>query len=69
MAIFIAAYAVARWKPLHELEDFQRIFATNLKGAFLCMKHEIAAMLNDWRSCGRGPAIPFTDQSNGAWLE
>jgi NAD(P)-dependent dehydrogenase (short-subunit alcohol dehydrogenase family) len=36
------------WKPLHELEvqDFERIFATNLKGAFLCMKHEIAAMLN-----------------------
>lgn len=38
----------AVWKPLHELDahDFDRVFATNLKGPFLCMKHEIAAMLD-----------------------
>ncbi|MDF1750229.1 MAG: glucose 1-dehydrogenase [Alphaproteobacteria bacterium] len=35
------------WKPLHELDaqDYERIFETNLKGAFLSMKHEIASML------------------------
>ncbi|BDU75997.1 SDR family NAD(P)-dependent oxidoreductase [Mesoterricola sediminis] len=34
-------------RPLHELvaADFDRVLATNLKGAFLCMKHEIPAML------------------------
>lgn len=26
-------------------EDFDRVYATNLRGVFLCMKHEIAAML------------------------
>lgn len=35
------------WKPVHELDvrDLDRVYATNLRGAFLCMKHEIAAML------------------------
>lgn len=33
--------------PLHELdvEAFDRILGTNLRGVFLCMKHEIPAML------------------------
>jgi NAD(P)-dependent dehydrogenase (short-subunit alcohol dehydrogenase family) len=33
--------------PIHEAkaEDFDRIIATNLKGVFLCMKHEAKAML------------------------
>lgn len=33
--------------PIHEAktEDFDRIIATNLKGVFLCMKHEVPAML------------------------
>ena len=33
--------------PLHDLEvaDLDRIMATNLRGVFLCMKHEIPAML------------------------
>ena len=36
------------WGPLHELDAdvFDRIYATNLKGAFLCMKYQIAAMLS-----------------------
>ncbi len=34
-------------EPLHELsaEKFDEVIATNLRGVFLCMKHEIAAML------------------------
>ena len=34
--------------PLHETkaEDFDRLHATNARGVFLCMKHEIAAMLS-----------------------
>ena len=35
-------------KPLHETaaEDFDRLYATNTRGVFLCMKHEVAAMLS-----------------------
>ena len=34
--------------PLHECDDeaFDRMFAINVRGVFLCMKHEIAAMLD-----------------------
>ena len=41
--------------PLHELDDevFDRIIAVNLRSIFLCMKHEILAML----AAGRGGAI------------
>ena len=41
--------------PLHEVEDevFDRIIAVNLRSIFLCMKHEIVAML----AGGRGGAI------------
>ena len=35
------------WSPLHECdaETFDRVLATNLRGVSLCMKYEIAAML------------------------
>ena len=41
--------------PLHEVDDdvFDRIIAVNLRSIFLCMKHEIVAML----AGGRGGAI------------
>jgi glucose 1-dehydrogenase len=41
--------------PLHEVDDevFDRIIAVNLRSIFLCMKHEILAML----AAGRGGAI------------
>jgi NAD(P)-dependent dehydrogenase (short-subunit alcohol dehydrogenase family) len=41
--------------PLHEVDDevFDRIVAVNLRSIFLCMKHEIRAML----AGGRGGAI------------
>ncbi len=41
--------------PLHEVDDevFDRIIAVNLRSIFLCMKHEILAML----AGGRGGAI------------
>jgi NAD(P)-dependent dehydrogenase (short-subunit alcohol dehydrogenase family) len=34
-------------RPLHEIDTatFDRVMATNLRGPFLCMKHEIPAML------------------------
>jgi glucose 1-dehydrogenase len=46
--------------PLHEceLESFERMHAVNVRGVFLCMKFEIAAMLaNDERSGGRGAIV------------
>ena len=41
--------------PLHEVDDevFDRIIAVNLRSIFLCLKHEILAML----TAGRGGAI------------
>ncbi len=35
------------WAPMHECdaESFDRVVGTNLRGVFLCMKYEIAAML------------------------
>ena len=41
--------------PLHEVDDevFDRIIAVNLRSIFLCMKHEILAML----AAGRGGSI------------
>jgi NAD(P)-dependent dehydrogenase (short-subunit alcohol dehydrogenase family) len=41
-----SAGILGRIAPLHELEpeDFDRVIAVNLRGVFLCMKHEIAAM-------------------------
>ncbi len=35
-------------KPLHEqqLEDFDKVMAINVRGVFLCMKHEIQQMLS-----------------------
>ena len=41
-------------------EDFDRVIAVNLKGVFLCMKHEIAAMLR-----GGGGAIINTASVGG----
>ncbi len=34
--------------PVHplELRDYERVMATNLRGVFLCLKHEAAAMLS-----------------------
>ncbi|MER8170593.1 SDR family NAD(P)-dependent oxidoreductase, partial [Acinetobacter baumannii] len=45
-------------KPVHELElkDWQRTIDVNLTGTFLCMKYEIAAMLEH----GDGAAIVNT---------
>lgn len=45
-------------KPIHELarEEWQRTIDVNLTGVFLCMKHEIAAMLQ----AGRGGSIVNT---------
>ena len=42
-------------KPLHELDEAQwdKVLNIDLKGVFLCMKHEITAML----ASGRGGAI------------
>ncbi len=46
--------------PLHEcdLESFERMQAVNVRGVFLCMKYEIAAMLtNEQRPDGRGAIV------------
>jgi NAD(P)-dependent dehydrogenase (short-subunit alcohol dehydrogenase family) len=46
--------------PLHEceLESFERMQAVNVRGVFLCMKYEIAAMLtNEQRPGGRGAIV------------
>ena len=46
--------------PLHEcdLASFERMHAVNVRGVFLCMKYEIAAMLaNDERPGGRGAIV------------
>lgn len=53
--------------PLHTqtLETWDRVHATNLRGAFLCMKHAIASMLRndvDGRS-GRGSIVNTTSAS------
>ncbi|TNB47496.1 SDR family oxidoreductase [Martelella lutilitoris] len=42
-------------------EDFDRIIAVNLRGVFLCMKHEIAAMLEQ----GDGGSIVNTSSIGG----
>jgi NAD(P)-dependent dehydrogenase (short-subunit alcohol dehydrogenase family) len=49
--------------PLHEidLESWQRTLTTNLTGVFLCMKHEIRAML----ACGEGAIV---NTSSGAGI-
>ncbi|WP_319518613.1 glucose 1-dehydrogenase [uncultured Martelella sp.] len=48
-------------KPLHELDEAQwdKVINIDLKGVFLCMKHEIAAML----ASGRGGAIVNTSST------
>ena len=48
--------------PLHEVDDevFDRIIAVNLRSIFLCMKHEILAML----TAGRGGAIVNVASTN-----
>ncbi|MET0911190.1 MAG: SDR family oxidoreductase, partial [Ilumatobacteraceae bacterium] len=46
--------------PLHEcdLATFERMQAVNVRGVFLCMKYELAAMLaNDDRPGGRGAIV------------
>jgi glucose 1-dehydrogenase len=46
--------------PLHEcdLETFERMHAVNVRGVFLCMKYELAAMLaNQERAGGRGAIV------------
>src|SRR4029453_6591332 len=42
-------------RPLHDLDagKFDAVIATNLRGVFLCVKYEIAAMLE----CGGGSAV------------
>jgi NAD(P)-dependent dehydrogenase (short-subunit alcohol dehydrogenase family) len=49
-------------RPLHELDTnwFDLVIATNLRGPFLCMKHEIPAML-----AGGGGAIVNTSSIGG----
>jgi NAD(P)-dependent dehydrogenase (short-subunit alcohol dehydrogenase family) len=51
-----------RFAPIGELEeaDFDAVVATNLKGAWLCIKHQVAAM----RAGGQGGAIVNTS----SWL-
>jgi NAD(P)-dependent dehydrogenase (short-subunit alcohol dehydrogenase family) len=51
-----------RFAPIAELDeaDFDAVTATNLKGVWLCMKHELAAM----RAGGHGGAIVNTS----SWL-
>jgi NAD(P)-dependent dehydrogenase (short-subunit alcohol dehydrogenase family) len=53
-AVNAAAIELER-TPLHEVDDevFDRIIAVNLRSIFLCMKHEVRAML----AGGRGGAI------------
>jgi NAD(P)-dependent dehydrogenase (short-subunit alcohol dehydrogenase family) len=48
-------------KPLHEIEEAQwdKVMNIDLKGVFLCMKHEIKAMLDS----GRGGAIVNTSSA------
>lgn len=48
-------------KPLHELDEAQwdKVLNIDLKGVFLCMKHEIKAMLDS----GRGGAIVNTSSA------
>lgn len=48
-------------KPLHELDEAQwdKVLNIDLKGVFLCMKHEIRAML----ASGRGGAIVNTSSA------
>lgn len=46
--------------PLHEcdLDSFERMHAVNVRGVFLCMKHEIVTMLgNEPRPGGRGAIV------------
>jgi len=46
--------------PLHECpdDDFDRMQSVNVRGVFLCMKHEIAAMLaNEPGEAGRGAIV------------
>lgn len=49
--------------PLHEVDpaDFDHVVAVNLRGVFLCMKYEIAAMLEH----GHGGAIVNTSSIGG----
>jgi A-factor type gamma-butyrolactone 1'-reductase (1S-forming) len=49
-------------RPLHELSTtkFDEVLATNLRGVFLCMKHQIAAML-----ASGGGAIVVTSSVGG----
>lgn len=58
-----ATLEIGSHKPLHELteEEFDAHLALNLKSVWLCMKHEIARMLEQ----GGGGAIVNTSSVNG----
>ena len=51
------------WAPIHTLAaaDFDKIMDTNLRGVFLCLKHETAAMLEQ----GGGGSIVNTSSIGG----
>jgi NAD(P)-dependent dehydrogenase (short-subunit alcohol dehydrogenase family) len=59
---FNNAAVVGAYKNIHELpvEKFDEVIATNLRGVFICMKYEIAAML-----AGAGGAIVMTSSAGG----
>lgn len=61
-AAFNNAGVEGAFAPIHELapEDFDHTFNINVRGVWLCMKHEMDAMLRS----GRGGAIV----NNSSWL-
>ncbi len=61
-AAFNNAGVEGAFGPIHELktEDFDHTFNINVRGVWLCMKHEVDAMLRS----GRGGAIV----NNSSWL-
>lgn len=61
-AAFNNAGVEGAFAPIHELkaEDFDHTFGINVRGVWLCMKHEVDAMLRS----GRGGAIV----NNSSWL-
>lgn len=60
---FNNAGVAGEWTPVHEAksEEFDRIIGTNLRGVFLCIKHEAGAMLK----AGHGGSIVNTSSIGG----